>query len=91
MLYLFIIHFSKKVSVQFHKQTNTANLTTLTRVFAAKLDSRITHLCDALAVFLIAQVHAIGVAIAAPTHGDAQAIHAALELVCVATARGTGG
>lgn len=69
----------------------------LTRVFAAKLGGGVAHVRDALAVLLVAQVHAVGVAVAAPAHGDAQAVHAALELVRVAAARragrcqGTGG
>lgn len=43
----------------------------LTRVPAAELDSGVTHMGDALAVVLIAQVHTVGVTITAPTHGDA--------------------
>lgn len=58
----------------------------LTRIFAGKLDGRVTHMCDALAVLLVAQVHAVRVSVAAPSHGNTQAIHSALELVCVAPA-----
>lgn len=37
-----------------------------------------------LAVFLVAGVHAVGVAVAAPAHGDAEPVQAALELIGVA-------
>lgn len=63
----------------------------LTRVPAAKLDGRVAHVRDALAVLLVAQVHAVGVAVTAPPQGDAQAVHPTLELVCVAAPRGTRG
>ena len=72
-------------------QTDTTNPAPLTRVFAAKLDGRVTHVRDAIAVLLVAQVHAVGVPVAAPAHGDAQAIHAALVLIGVTTARRTSG
>lgn len=58
----------------------------LTWVLAGELDCRVTHMCDALAVLLIAEVHAVRVSITAPSHGNTQAIHSALELICVATA-----
>lgn len=63
----------------------------LTRVPAAKLDGRVAHVCDALAVLLVAQVHAVRVAVAAPTQGNAQAVHPTLKLICVTTSRGTRG
>lgn len=63
----------------------------LTRVPAAKLDSWVAHVCDALTVLLIAQVHAVSVAITAPTQGDAQAVHPTLKFICVTTSRGTRG
>lgn len=59
----------------------------LTRVPAAKLYSWITHVCDALTVLLITQVHAVSVTITAPAQGDAQAIHSTLKLVCMTTSR----
>lgn len=58
----------------------------LTRVLAGELDGRVTHMCDALAVLLIAEVHAVRVSITAPSHGNTQTVHSALELICVATA-----
>lgn len=62
----------------------------LTRVSAAKLDCRITHVGHTLAVALITQVHTVCVPVTAPTHGNAQAIHPTLELVYMAAARWTG-
>lgn len=44
-----------------------------------------------LAVALVTQVHAVCVAVAAPAHGDTQAVHATLELVHVAAARRASG
>ncbi len=58
----------------------------LTGVLAGKLDGRVTHVCDALAVLLVAQVHAVCVSITAPSHRNTQTVHSALELICVATA-----
>ena len=46
---------------------------------------------DAFAVALVAQVHAVGVAVAAPAHGDAQAIQPTLELIHVTATRRTSG
>ena len=63
----------------------------LTRVPAAKLDSWITHVRDALAVLLVAHVHAVSVPITTPTHGDAQAIRPTLKLICMTTARRARG
>lgn len=59
----------------------------LTRVPAAKLDSWIAHVCDALTVLLIAHVHAVRVPVAAPAQGDAEAVHPTLKLVGVTTSR----
>lgn len=59
----------------------------LTRVLAGELYGRVTHMRDALAVLLVAEVHAVRVSIAPPSHGNAQAVHSALELIRVATAR----
>lgn len=63
----------------------------LTGVPAAELDSRVAHVRDALAVLLVAQVHAVRVPVAAPAQGDAQAVHPTLKLVRVAAAGGTRG
>lgn len=57
-----------------------------TWVLASELDGRVTHMRDAFAVLLITEVHAVRVSIAAPSHGNTQAVHSALELICVATA-----
>lgn len=46
----------------------------LTRVLAAKLDIRVTNVGHALTALLVAGVHAVGVPVAAPPQGDAQAI-----------------
>lgn len=59
---------------------------TASGVLAGKLDGRVTHVCDALAVLLVAQVHAVCVSITAPSHRNTQTVHSALELICVATA-----
>lgn len=58
----------------------------LTRVLAGKLDGRVAHVCDALTVLLVAQVHAVRVSITAPSHRNTQTVHSALELIRVATA-----
>lgn len=63
----------------------------LTGVPAAELDSRVAHVCHALAVLLVAQVHAVRVPVAAPAQGDAQAVHPALELIGVAASGGASG
>jgi len=63
----------------------------LTRVPTAKLDSWVAHVCDALTVLLVAQVHAVGVPVAAPSQRDAQAVHPTLKLICMTTSRGTRG
>ncbi len=67
------------------------NLSLLTRVPAAKLDGWVAHVSDALAVFLVAQVHAVCVPITAPTQRDAQAVHSTLKLICMTTSWGTRG
>lgn len=54
------------------------------RVPAAELDCWITHVGDALAVILIAQVHTVGVSITTPAHGNTQAVHPTLELIYMA-------
>lgn len=46
---------------------------------------------DVLAALLVAHVHAVRVAVAAPTMGDAMAVHSTLELIGVTTARRTRG
>lgn len=43
-------------------------------VLAAKLDIRVTNMGHALTALLIAGIHAVGVPVAAPPQGDAQAI-----------------
>lgn len=58
----------------------------LTRVLAGKLDGRVAHVCDALTVLLVAEVHAVRVSITAPSHRNTQTVHSALELIRVATA-----
>lgn len=63
----------------------------LTRILAAKLDSRVTHVRDTFTVLLITQVHAVGVPVTAPAQRDAQTVHPTLELICVTTARRSGG
>ncbi len=63
----------------------------LTRVPAAKFDRWVAHVCDALTVLLVAQVHAVCVPVTAPTQGDAQAVHPTLKLICVTTSRGARG
>lgn len=63
----------------------------LTGVPAAKLDGRVAHVRHALAVLLVAQVHAVRVPVAAPAQGDAQAVHPALELIGVAPSGGPSG
>lgn len=64
---------------------------TLTRVLAAELDRRVTHVGHALAQALVAQIHAVRVAVAAPAHGNAQAVDSTLELVDMAAAWRTRG
>lgn len=44
-------------------------------------------MCDALAILLVAQVHAVCVSVAAPSHWNTQAVRSALEFIRVATAR----
>lgn len=61
----------------------------LTRVPAGELCRRVARVCDALAVLLISVVYAVVFTVAAPAHGDTQAIQAALKLVRVAASRGT--
>lgn len=56
------------------------------RVLAGKLDGRVAHMCDALAVLLVTKVHAVRVSITAPSHRNTQTVHSALELIRVATA-----
>lgn len=63
----------------------------LTRVPATKLDSWVAHVCYALTVLLVAEVHAVCVPIAAPTQGDAQAVHSTLKLICMTTSRRARG
>jgi len=58
----------------------------LTRFSAAELDCGVTHMGDALTVVLITEVHAVCVAITAPAHRNAQAIHPTLKLIDMATA-----
>lgn len=55
----------------------------LTRVSAAELDSRVTHMGNTLTVVLITQIHTVCVAVTPPTHGNAQPIHPTLELIYV--------
>ena len=62
----------------------------LTGIPAAKLDSRITHVGHTLTVALITQVHAVCVAVTAPPHGNAQAVHPTLELIYMAATWRTG-
>lgn len=62
----------------------------LTRISAAELDSRVTHVSNALTVVLIAQVHTVCVAVTAPAIGNAQAIHPTLELIYMAATWRTG-
>ena len=63
----------------------------LTGVSAAELHRWVAHVRDSFAVVLVAQVHAVGVSVAAPAHGNAEAVHPALELVHMAAARGPRG
>lgn len=63
----------------------------LTRILAAELDRRVTHVGHALAMALIAQIHTVRVPVAAPAHGNAQAIHSTLELIHMAAAWWTCG
>lgn len=63
----------------------------LTRVPTAKFYSWITHVCDALTVLLITQIHAVSVPITAPAQGDAQAIHSTLKLICMTASRRPSG
>lgn len=63
----------------------------LTGVLAAELDRRVAHVGHALAMALIAQIHTVGVTVAAPTHGNAQAVHSTLELIHMAAAWWTCG
>lgn len=58
----------------------------LTRVLAGELDGWVAHMSDTFAVLLVAEVHAVGVSVAAPTHGNTHAVHSALELIRMAAA-----
>ena len=62
----------------------------LTRVPAAKLDCWVAHVGHTLTVALITQVHTVCVAVTAPAHGNAQAVHPTLELIYMAAAWRTG-
>lgn len=59
------------------------------RVLAAKLDIGVACLCHAIAVLLITCIHTICVSITAPAVRYAEAIQAALKLICMATSRGS--
>lgn len=63
----------------------------LTRVPAGELRRRVACVCDALAVLLVRVVYAVVFSVTAPTHGDAQAVQAALKLVRVAASGGACG
>lgn len=63
----------------------------LTRVPATKLDGWVAHVRYTLTVLLVTQVHAVCVPIAAPTQGDAQAVHSTLKLIGMTSSRGARG
>lgn len=62
----------------------------LTGVPAAELHRCVTRVIPTITIVLVAEVHAVGVTIAAPAHGNAQPIHPTLELFNMAAASRAG-